>query len=229
MTNTIDATVPTSSVAALPANEPTSFTVNWSGQDTGGSGIASYDVYDSVNGGAYTLWQNDTTATSAIFTGTVGDTYAFYSVATSNVGTVQPMPTAAQASTTVKTSTVAVTGVSPASGPGAGGTPVTITGTNFTGATAVYFGPTKAAKFTVNSQHADHGHQPGGDRRGGRDGDYAERDLAGEPPGRSVQLRAGGDEDQPRGGTGGGRHLGDHHGHEPARCQVGHVRLGPTP
>ena len=44
-----------------------------------------------------------------------------------------------------------VTGVSPASGPTAGGTSVTVTGTGFTGATAVRFGATAAASFTVNS------------------------------------------------------------------------------
>jgi YVTN family beta-propeller protein len=44
-----------------------------------------------------------------------------------------------------------VTGVSPLSGPLAGGTAVTITGSNFTGATAVSFGGTPAASFTVSS------------------------------------------------------------------------------
>ena len=44
-----------------------------------------------------------------------------------------------------------VTSVSPTSGPLAGGTSVVITGTNFTGATAVAFGGTAAASFTVNS------------------------------------------------------------------------------
>ena len=45
----------------------------------------------------------------------------------------------------------AVTSVSPSAGPTAGGTSVTITGTNFTGATAVQFGTTNATSFTVNS------------------------------------------------------------------------------
>jgi hypothetical protein len=44
-----------------------------------------------------------------------------------------------------------VTGISPSVGPAAGGTGVTITGSNFTGATAVNFGATAATSFTVNS------------------------------------------------------------------------------
>jgi hypothetical protein len=42
-----------------------------------------------------------------------------------------------------------VTGVSPASGPSAGGTAVTITGTNFTNVTSVLFGGTAATNFNV--------------------------------------------------------------------------------
>ncbi len=44
-----------------------------------------------------------------------------------------------------------VTGISPAEGPGAGGTTVTVTGTGFTAATSVAFGATPAASFTVTS------------------------------------------------------------------------------
>ncbi len=47
--------------------------------------------------------------------------------------------------------TTTVTGVSPGSGPVSGGTSVTITGSGFTGATAVNFGATAASSFTVNS------------------------------------------------------------------------------
>jgi RHS repeat-associated protein len=100
---TIDSVPPSSSVAPLPAVEPsTAFTVCWLGQDDpGGSGIAYYDIYVSVNGGPYAIWQDETTATSASFAGQVGDTYAFYGVATDNVGNIQPTPTAAQATTEI--------------------------------------------------------------------------------------------------------------------------------
>ena len=45
----------------------------------------------------------------------------------------------------------AVSGVSPAGGLPAGGTPVIVTGTYFTGATAVWFGTTAAGTFTITS------------------------------------------------------------------------------
>ena len=101
---------PTSSVAALPQFEPTSFTVSWSGSDTGGPGIADFSVFVSDNGGSFTAFKTNTTATQATFTGQPGHTYGFYSVATDTVGNTQATPTSAQATTTVPqppTSTVA--------------------------------------------------------------------------------------------------------------------------
>ncbi|HUY34489.1 MAG TPA: carboxypeptidase regulatory-like domain-containing protein, partial [Pirellulales bacterium] len=73
--------LPTSSVATLPATETsTSFTVSWSGSDTGGPGIATFDVFVSDNGGPFTAFQTATTAASATFNGVNGHTYGFYSV-----------------------------------------------------------------------------------------------------------------------------------------------------
>jgi hypothetical protein len=98
--DTADTGAPTSSVQALPAFSKASFPVSWSGQDDpGGSGIASYNIYVSDNGGTFTLWQAGTPQTSATYPGQPGHTYGFYSVATDNVGNVQPTPTAAQATT----------------------------------------------------------------------------------------------------------------------------------
>ena len=102
--NTIDAGPPSSTVAALPATTTTpGFTVSWSGSDGAGPGIAGYNVYVSDNGGPFTLWQSATTATSATYTGQVGHTYGFYSVATDNLGLVQPTRSAAEATTMVTT------------------------------------------------------------------------------------------------------------------------------
>ncbi len=100
--NTIDAGPPSSNVSPLPATEPPSFTVSWSGQDPGGSGIATYDVYVSDNGGPFAPYLSGSTQTSATFIGQVGHSYGFYSVATDNVGYVQATPTAAEATTLVQ-------------------------------------------------------------------------------------------------------------------------------
>jgi hypothetical protein len=59
--------------------------------------------------------------------------------------------TTAHGSATVRVPAPTVTGVSPSAGPTGGGTSVTITGTNLTGATGVAFGSTAATSFTVNS------------------------------------------------------------------------------
>ncbi|MBX7105905.1 MAG: hypothetical protein K1X57_17610 [Gemmataceae bacterium] len=104
--NTIDAGAPTSSVVALPALSTTNtgfFTVNWAGtDDVGGSGIATYDIYVSVNGAAFEPWLLRETNTSALYPAINGATYSFFSVATDNVGHRQPTPTGGQATTVAK-------------------------------------------------------------------------------------------------------------------------------
>ena len=95
-----DSTPPTSSVSVLPAFSKPSFTLTWSGSDNqGGSGIASFTIFVSDNGGAFTPFLTDTTQTSATFTGVGEHTYAFFSVATDNAGNTQTKPTSAQATT----------------------------------------------------------------------------------------------------------------------------------
>ncbi|KKL62677.1 hypothetical protein LCGC14_2182810, partial [marine sediment metagenome] len=100
--NTFDFAAPTSSVGALGATVPTaSFDVQWSGDDAGGSGIAHYDVYVSVDGGPFQVWLDDTTDTSAAYAGQDNSSYAFYTVATDNVGHTETDPGAADTATTV--------------------------------------------------------------------------------------------------------------------------------
>lgn len=100
---TVDADAPISSVMVLPATKLTpTFAVSWSGQDDlNGSGIASYDLFVSDNNGDYELWLDDTTETTANFTGEVGHTYRFYSVATDGAGRVEESPTQSDATTSV--------------------------------------------------------------------------------------------------------------------------------
>ncbi|MCW5631782.1 MAG: tandem-95 repeat protein [Rubrivivax sp.] len=101
--NTLDAVGPSSAVQPLPATSSSaSFLVSWAGtDDAGGSGIANYDVYVSTDGGAFSLWQQRTTATSAAYSGSAGHTYAFYSIARDNVGHVEAAPSTADAITRV--------------------------------------------------------------------------------------------------------------------------------
>jgi len=73
----IDTNAPTGWVSALPGvTGSTSITVHWSGTDnTGGSGIATFDVFVSDNGGAFTPVVEGTTDTSASFQGQAGHAY----------------------------------------------------------------------------------------------------------------------------------------------------------
>lgn len=101
-TNTIDNIKPASKVDSLISpTKGISFTVNWSGIDTG-SGIKNYSIYYSVNSGAYITWIVNTSATSAVFSGMIDSTYRFYSVALDSAGNYEPTTFAPDAMTTVK-------------------------------------------------------------------------------------------------------------------------------
>ena len=100
--NTIDAGAPTSAVVALPATSGPDFVVNWSGiDDAGGSGVVSYDIYVSVDGGAFGLWLENATSTSAVYHGDLAKTYAFYSIAIDGVGNPEVKSSSAEATTTI--------------------------------------------------------------------------------------------------------------------------------
>ncbi len=100
--NTIDRTPPVSSVLLLPATSDPRFLVSWAGSDN--SGIVSYDVFVSTDGGPFVAFAMGTTATSAFFDGAAGKTYAFYSVATDGVFLREMDPGVAEATTIVRQS-----------------------------------------------------------------------------------------------------------------------------
>jgi hypothetical protein len=96
-TNTIDAGPPTSRVTALlPTQISTTFPVAWSGTDDAdgspGSGIASFDIFVSIDKAVPVLWLNGVTSLQADYTGEVGKTYGFYSVAIDAVGHREAAP-----------------------------------------------------------------------------------------------------------------------------------------
>ncbi len=95
-----DITPPTSSIAPLPAQSSVGIPLHWSGQDDL-SGIASFDIYVSINGGAFLPWLTGVTGNSAIYQGVLGNTYAFYSLALDNAGNRQSPPASPNAVTTV--------------------------------------------------------------------------------------------------------------------------------
>lgn len=99
--NTIDNTKPTSHVSPLAVSQTsTNFAISWAGSDVG-AGVRDFSVYASDNGGAFTVWQTNTTATSGTFAGTVGHTYGFYSIARDLVGNVENSKAVAEATTAI--------------------------------------------------------------------------------------------------------------------------------
>lgn len=79
LTYTFDADAPVAAVQAMAEQSNTRYMrVAWEGSDKG-SGIACYNVYVSVDGGNWQLWQEQIAATSALYTVAEGShTYAFF-------------------------------------------------------------------------------------------------------------------------------------------------------
>jgi hypothetical protein len=100
---TIDAGAPTSSVNPLPATETsTTLELTWQGADDNlGSGIKHYDVYISIDDGPFEVFLSGLTATAAIVPVETGRKYAFYSIATDNVGHVELPPATFDAEITI--------------------------------------------------------------------------------------------------------------------------------
>jgi len=90
---------------------------------------------------------------TAYVTNASNNNVSVIATATNTVTATIPVGTSPEgiAAADVPLAAPAVAAVSPPHGSAAGGTTVTITGTAFTGATAVHFGTVPAASFTVNS------------------------------------------------------------------------------
>ncbi|GGA80048.1 hypothetical protein GCM10011507_34120 [Edaphobacter acidisoli] len=138
------------SAVSSPAVPVVSVTEN--GQNLGGvpvmlsvtSGTAS-----NVTGLGPVTTVTGTGATFGSLKATAGGSYTLG--ATLNLVGSDSITTGSGADLSVTSLLPTVTAVAPDNGPAAGGTAVTITGTNFTGATSINFGSTPAASFTVVS------------------------------------------------------------------------------
>jgi hypothetical protein len=102
--NVVDNDPPVTHVLPLAATQSSPvFVVQWSGTDVG-SGVASYRVFASDNGGPFALWLDFTPNLSGIYPGQPGHTYGFFSIGADLVGNVEALKTAAEATTRVGTS-----------------------------------------------------------------------------------------------------------------------------
>ena len=112
--------------------------------DNGGSAITSYTATSNPGGLTGT---SAGAATAITVTGLANGTAYTFTVAASNaIGT--SLTTGTSNSVTPRDSPI-VTAVSPSSGTSDGGTPVTISGTHFTGASSVTFGGNPATNVTI--------------------------------------------------------------------------------
>lgn len=84
--NTIDAVAPTSSVSLLAINGTTA-TIQFNGiDDTDGSGVRDYDLFLAQDSSNYVTYLSSATDSAFTFTGVVGSTYYFFTLATDNTG-----------------------------------------------------------------------------------------------------------------------------------------------
>jgi Tol biopolymer transport system component len=100
---TVESLPPITVIQPLPAFTRGEYVfLLWSGSDPGGSGIQSYDVQVRQNDGAWNDWVTDSSATSALFRGTVGTKCDFRVRGKDTAQNMEPWPVSgADASTTL--------------------------------------------------------------------------------------------------------------------------------
>ena len=88
ITNVIDGAAPVTTVTVETLTEGgNDYLVRWDAVDEeNGSGIKHVTVYVAEDGGDFTIWQQQTTDTEAVFEGEAGHSYEFLALATDNAG-----------------------------------------------------------------------------------------------------------------------------------------------
>lgn len=106
----MDLVAPVSRVAALPTSSYATIPLTWTGGDEpGGSGLAGFDVFVSVDDGPFTPWLPATQVRGAVYRGEPGRRYAFYSIASDKAGNREEAPLQPDAVTRVNLANVAPT------------------------------------------------------------------------------------------------------------------------
>ncbi|MBL8207984.1 MAG: IPT/TIG domain-containing protein, partial [Blastocatellia bacterium] len=158
VTNTLDADLPFSMMTALPATSPTTFMLNWTGDDiAGGAGLQSFDIWYAEGDGPYQPFVTGTTDTTAEFTGENGKTYRFYSIARDNAGNIEAAPDKPDAVTRVgeePNPAPTISSLSPASViVGSSSFALTVNGANFVSNSEVRWnGATRPTTFLSTAQ-----------------------------------------------------------------------------
>jgi lysophospholipase L1-like esterase len=83
-----DPNPPTAQITSLPSQSGCFVPVQWTGDDGGGSGIATFDVQVQVNGGAWAMWLPGTPQYSGFYIGADGQNLSFRVRARDKVGNV---------------------------------------------------------------------------------------------------------------------------------------------
>lgn len=130
-----------------------SVTLSWSApSDNGGSPVTGYHIEQSLDGGinfTTVIGNTATTATTTLISPLVnGTSYTFRVAAINVIGAGSFSPLSAE---TTPQAPPTVLGITPDEGTDLGGTSITITGSDFTGASSVSVGGTAVTSFTVDS------------------------------------------------------------------------------
>jgi PKD repeat protein len=102
--NTIDADLPVSSMEPSASFiDSTSFEIRWSGKDVG-SGLQSFTIFVSEDKAPFQPLASDISDSSLIFTGDIGKSYEFFSIAKDNAGNLESMKAQAELTVSLVTS-----------------------------------------------------------------------------------------------------------------------------
>jgi len=103
ISNLIDAVAPTSTIDSLPSVIDSSaiYLHLLGSDDSGGSGLAGWDIYVSINGGAFSLAASNQSDSVYAYSGNYGNTYSFFTRAFDNTSNYEALKTVGDVTVTI--------------------------------------------------------------------------------------------------------------------------------